>query len=104
MWAWTIDEVIEAVMHSGPVVFGTWWYSGMDHADADGRITVAGSPVGGHAYLIDGVDLRPRWLRVHNSWGDSWAKNGYGYLSFEDAARLLSEQGEAALGVLSHST
>lgn len=98
-WANTIEEVVQAILERGPVVFGSWWYSSMFYPDEEGYIEVSGSQEGGHAYLLNGVNTRIGVFRIKNSWGRSWGKDGYAYISIEDMERLLNEFGEACLAV-----
>ena len=39
--------------------------------------------LGGHAMGIVGYDDSQKLLLVRNSWGTSWASNGYGYLPYD---------------------
>lgn len=39
--------------------------------------------LGGHAILICGYDVTKKVFTFRNSWGDSWADKGYGYLPFD---------------------
>lgn len=96
-WAWDVDTVILAILEEGPVVVGTNWYSEMFTVDEEDFIRVGGSVVGGHAYVLNGVNTKRGLFRLKNSWGRSWAKNGYAYISIEDMGRLIGEQGEAVI-------
>lgn len=98
-WAFTLDELVLAVGYKGPVVMGTWWYSSMFSPDADGTIHVQGVIEGGHAWLARGVSLPKRRFLCTNSWGPGWGLSGDFYVSFEDMARLLREDGEACIPV-----
>lgn len=99
-WAFSLDEAIVGIGRNGPAIVGTYWYSGLSNPSPDGRISVSGSRVGGHAYLICGVDItgHDNWLdgdvRVRNSWGTGWGDNGEATMSIRDLGRLLDEDGE----------
>jgi hypothetical protein len=98
-WAWDIQTVIKALLYAGPVVVGTWWYSDMFYPDSDGIIEVGGSRAGGHAYLLNGINLDKGLIRLKNSWGRSWGHNGYAYISIDDMERLIRENGEACIAL-----
>jgi C1A family cysteine protease len=102
-WAFDVNTVVRHILTTGPVVFGTNWYLGMFDADDEGFIYPTGPTVGGHAYMVKGVNLDKKCtdgttgaFRIINSWGRSWAQDGKCWMSFPTAARLISEWGEAA--------
>ena len=69
----------------------------MFRPDKSGNIRLTGRFVGGHAYLINGVDLNKKVFRIKNSWGKSWGLGGHAYISFNDMTRLIRENGEICL-------
>lgn len=93
-WAYGAEQVAYAVGR-GPVVMGTWWFEGMDNPDASGYILPDGKKLGGHAWLIIGVNWRLRRFEMLNSWGTEWGNGGFAYLTFNSVDFLLTEQGEA---------
>jgi hypothetical protein len=98
-WAFGIDHLLQSLMHS-PVMVGTWWYDSMFYPSATGRLTVSGSRVGGHEYVISGVaSLRDRLLWVQNSWGPYWGVKGRALITFADMDRLLREDGDCVIPV-----
>jgi hypothetical protein len=98
-WAYDVKTLIDTVFNLGPVVVGTYWYSGMFYPDTNGLIRVTGGIVGGHAYVINGVDKSKQQFRIKNSWGQNWGKQGHAYISFNDMSRLISMNGEICLAV-----
>lgn len=98
-WAFDVNTLINTVLNIGPVVVGTNWYRGMFYPDINGLIRVSGNLAGGHAYCINGVDIPRKLFRIKNSWGRSWGKNGYAFISFTDMSRLIKEYGEICLAV-----
>jgi len=101
VWAFALQPAVEWVLTQGPVVLGTNWYSSLSQPDAEGiaRITANASVVGGHAYLLRGVDSRRALARCSNSWGDGWGKSGEFFLPFRDLERLIHEDGEVCSAV-----
>jgi len=96
-WGFTIDEVVNALLTTGPVVVGTNWYESM--SGSTGLITIKGKIEGGHAYYLNGVDKRKELIRMQNSWGSLWGNKGTASITFKDFERLLSEDGEACIGI-----
>lgn len=96
-WASTVEEVIKTVKYIGPMVVGTHWYAGMSSPSSSGLVRVSGPLQGGHAYIVNGVDDELGLIRIKNSWGRDWGKNGYAYISFADFAILLASGGEACI-------
>jgi len=95
-WAWSLEPVIQALLTTGPVVVGTTWTSGMSDP-VDGFIRPTGRVEGGHAYVLDGVSLDRKVVRMTNSWGLGWSRNGSAWITFADLAALLDDYGEAVL-------
>jgi len=98
-WAYDINTLINSVFNLGPVVVGTYWYSGMFYPNSNGIIRISGGIAGGHAYVINGVDKKNQLFRIKNSWGKNWGKQGHAYISFGDMSRLISMNGEICLAV-----
>ena len=98
-WAYDLNTLVDSVFNLGPVVVGTYWYNGMFYPDGNGLIKISGGIVGGHAYVINGVDKTKKLFRIKNSWGRNWGKQGQAFISFSDMARLISMNGEICLAV-----
>jgi hypothetical protein len=98
-WAFGLDDLVLALGYHGPAVLGIDWHNDMFDPDASGLLHVGGGIAGGHAILANGVSIRKRLVRLHNSWGSNWALNGEAYIGFDDLAALLDAQGEACVPV-----
>lgn len=110
-WAFSIDDVLDALAFMGPVVLGIPWYESMYGTLPGGLIEVSGQRVGGHAILATGYGRKlfsggiGTWrarnaedvVRLRNSWGSSYGVKGDGYIRVADLARLLREGGEACV-------
>jgi C1A family cysteine protease len=53
--------------------------------------------LGGHAYVINGIDIDKKLFRIKNSWGQRWGKNGFAFISFTDMEKLIRENGEICI-------
>ncbi len=101
-WAFGLQDLILALGYKGPAVLGINWYEGMFNTDDQGFVHVSGELSGGHAILANGINVKKKTVRLHNSWGRDWGWDGECFISFDDLDRLLHEQGEACIPVLRH--
>ena len=101
-WAFSIDDVIDALIQKGPVVLGINWYDGMYEAP-NGMLTVSGELVGGHCILAIGYTVSSKkfggqpTITLQNSWGPRWGSNGLAEILVSDLRKLLKDGGEACL-------
>ena len=98
-WGFDLQTLINTVLTQGPVVVGTYWYTQMFYPGSNGLIKAKGSIAGGHAYVINGVDVNKKLFRIKNSWGKSWGRNGFAFISFADMTTLINKQGEICIAV-----
>lgn len=98
-WAWDADTVIDCVRGVGPVVLGTYWYAGMSWPTPEGFLKAEGVIQGAHAYIINGVNMTERKVRMKNSWGRWWGVNGSAWITFDDLDKLMRNAGEACLPI-----
>ena len=96
-WAFSIEELALAIGYCGPAILGIPWYDGMFNPFSCGHLHVGGKVAGGHAILCNGVDVKKKVFRLHNSWGKGWGTNGETLISWSELDRLLHEGGEACV-------
>lgn len=96
-WAFNIDEIINTLLTIGPMVVGTQWTEKMQFPNRNGLIKYKGRKMGGHAYVLNGVNLDEEYFRIKNSWGKSWGDRGHGYIRFSDFEKLYNDDGEACV-------
>jgi hypothetical protein len=96
-WAFNLDEIILTLLTLGPMVIGSRWYQQMQFPDQHGLIRPKGRVMGGHAYLLNGVDVNREYFRIKNSWGTSWGDKGHAYISFSDFEKIFKRGGEACI-------
>jgi hypothetical protein len=101
LWAFDLSTVVEWVLTNGPCVVGTNWYSSFEHPDPEGivKIEPGAAVLGGHAYLLRGINATRSLATLENSWGDNWGKAGAFYMPLADLERLIHEEGEACAAV-----
>lgn len=96
-WCETEEEVAAAVSHVGPVVVGTNWHEGMYTVPSDGFVVPTGRVVGGHAWLLTGIDVDGGFYYWLNSWGPKYGKRGRAKMRREVFTTLFNRRGEACV-------
>lgn len=96
-WCFTQQDLINTLGYLGPVILGIPWYTGMFSPDANGYVKPSGRVAGGHAILCNGVNVRKKTFRLHNSWGEDWGLGGDCLIKWSDLDRLLHQGGEAVV-------
>ena len=97
LWAWDVPTLARSLLTVGPAVVGTNWYRDMFYPDGFGVIHPGGPLDGGHAYVVNGVNMKTAMFRIKNSWGRDWGNGGQAWISFRSMAKLIAEQGEVCL-------
>lgn len=101
-WAFSVDDVINALIHVGPVVLGIEWHEGMYEAPA-GVLSPTGPVVGGHCITAVGYVEADASISgkeaviLQNSWGADWGLGGLAQITKDDLAALLANDGEACV-------
>ena len=101
-WAFDIEDVIDAILTTGPVVLGIYWYDSMYDAP-EGILSVSGKIVGGHCITAVGYKMAKDSVTgedtiiLQNSWGYSWGTWGLAEIRVSQLADLLKNSGEACV-------
>jgi hypothetical protein len=97
-WATTVDQMRAGLAAGVPISIGVNWYAGFDAPTTRNNeqyIFIGKTrPRGGHCVCVYGASDSRQAFRVKNSWGRSYPLV---WLPYTTMARLLNEQGEAAL-------
>jgi hypothetical protein len=93
----SVEECINALLTTGPIMFASPWWSSMDVQrtrlqEQTGKWYVKVNPDselrGFHLYALTGVDLAPDkgppFVRMENSWGPGFADNGTARIAIDD--------------------
>jgi len=96
-WTRNIDEITKALLVFGPVIVGSHWYSDMLKTDSNGKVEFSGRNIGGHAYILNGVDVNKNLYRIKNSWGRRWGIQSHGFIDINDFERLIAPGGEICI-------
>lgn len=94
--AFGIDQCLAALVLN-PVLVGTWWHADMYYPDADGFVAPSGTKLGGHEYLLVGLNVEKGYVTALNSWGVNWGKRGFFRMTFSDLDALLDDQGDCTV-------
>lgn len=89
-------------MHSAIAEVGILYATGLVHEgweriDSDGAIPLKETIRGGHAFALVGYDERGFWFQ--NSWGNTWGKNGFALITYDDWLLNGTDVWVARLGV-----
>lgn len=96
-WAFGIDDVLHTLSKYGPIVVGLTWWSEMFLPNKEFIIKAKGFKSGRHGFLLNGINVKKELVRIHNSWGPSWANRGEAFISWDDLRKLLKDNGEACV-------
>ncbi len=91
--AFGLDHVLRALVLR-PGIVGINWREECDAPDSSGVVRFAGDIRGGHEVCMVGIEGRLVWFA--NSWGPSFARDGFFAMSWDDFDAALHEDGDAA--------
>lgn len=103
-WCETEEEVAAAVSHVGPVVVGTNWHQDMYTVPRDGFVTATGRVVGGHCWLLVGLNVEGGYYDWINSWGLKYGKRGRAKIRREEFTKLWNRRGEGCVPIRTAKT
>lgn len=93
---WRVENTIEDIkqslfQHKESVVISVMWYKEFNNAGLiDGVLpTVFKNKAGGHAIEVFRFDDNKKQLKIQNSWGKSWGKDGYFYMPYSVFPRVI---------------
>lgn len=100
--AFGIDQALGA-LPLAPVITGVSWKDSMWNPDKRGYLDISGKTVGGHEVAVIGINTTLRRVTILNQWynedGKPWGLNGRAYLTWDDWAALLGDQGDVTVPV-----
>lgn len=96
-WTRNVEDITKALLVFGPVIVGSHWYTDMMKPDANAKISVSGNSIGGHAFLLNGVDVNKNLYRIKNSWGRRWGIQNHGFIDINDFQKLIDKGGEVCI-------
>lgn len=100
-WAQTVEEMVQFVLTSGPVLVGMTWRQDMFAPDRQGFVHPTGAVVGGHEIVCYGYSQQTRVLTLVNSWGRAWnpAFPGRFRMRRDEFEALMADQGDMVAAV-----
>lgn len=90
-------EAALTALSTQPVIIGIAWHQDMFTPAADGRLSITGAVAGGHEIVLDELDVENKRVWMTNSWGTGWGLTGRAYLTWDDFAALLAEDGDCTV-------
>ena len=92
--AFSLDQALRALV-AGPVITGTYWYDSFYKPEgSNGRLKKSGHPIGGHEFLVVGLDVEDQVVRACNSYGTDYGDRGYFEMTFDLWDQLLHLNGD----------
>jgi hypothetical protein len=98
--AFGLDHMLRALQREEdggggrPVIVGTDWFESMFELDSKGFIDARGDVVGGHEWLVFGVNMRDAYFWAGQSWGTWGPLRGKFKVPFATMDMLLKRDGD----------
>lgn len=106
LWAENVENARAWLMMFSGLVGGFTWKTNMMETDTEGFVSYAGDTEGGHCVYLGGwndhVRHNARYVRAtrfQQSWPLPWGQRGRGWITEDDLAKMLADQGELAAPV-----
>jgi len=80
-----------------PVIVGIQWQNDMYSPDENGVVRWSGGVVGGHEFVVRGLDAVKQLVICDNSWGDSWGVAGSFKVPYADFTKALAADGDVTI-------
>jgi C1A family cysteine protease len=84
-WRITSLDELKSLLVKGPIAIGIICFDEI-FTPTDGVVAMPKNkkrPRGGHAIVTCGFSDETKLIKFKNSWGTSWGKNGYGFISYD---------------------
>lgn len=114
-WAFSIDDLVRAVIGAGTVVLGLWWTEGQMYPEPNGLMKYEGNKLGGHCVCCRGIWVpnRSGYISripgkpyvgepvavIPQSWGLDYGNRGEVYMPLSELEKALKDQGECCVPV-----
>ncbi len=91
-----LEELKASLFKFGPVLIGVtvsknWYRQKNGHIPNANFCERIQAPLGGHAITVVGYNDETQEIKFKNSWGTSWGKEGFGWMSYKELKRTLMD-------------
>lgn len=93
----SLDELLHSLANHGPCTLALDWLDGWFQPsveDGNGYPVLSvgeGQVAGGHELALVGFNQSDQYVKFRQSWGPSWGKAGYAYLTFDTVRANLTD-------------
>jgi hypothetical protein len=96
-WAETVDEIVNYLLTTGPMVIGAWWPESWFDIDLSGKAPEIDDYAGGHQWVLNGAECDEERIRSKNSWGRGFARGGCFDITFRQLDQMLVDGAEVCV-------